>query len=223
MPVVTAFAFWNGCATYLNILWRRARTPRRRPRRDASYMLHNMICDLNVEEVTCMLHALTCLCASVVVRTRVFVTVPVSSVSARLYTLDSRERGSHLLSRNAKSTIDNAGTEAVAESARRGTRCFSKKMKRSVIPFGKILAIQYDSSCSSRVNQNQECWSQVGAMEERAHLLVLPIYCTKLVPSYSPDYHPSSALGFTKAEPREGGNQGRSTVKTVPSCSVLGL
>ena len=26
---------------------------------------------------------------------------------------------------------------------------------------------------------------------------------------YSPDYHPSSALGFTKAEPREGDNQGR--------------
>ena len=126
-------------------------------------MLHNMICDLNVEEVTCMLHALTCLCASVVVRTRVFVTVPVSSVSARLYTLDSRERGSHLLSRNAKSTIDNAGTEAVAESARRGTRCFSKKMKRSVIPFGKILAIQYDSSCSSRVIRIRS----VGARLER--------------------------------------------------------
>ena len=31
---------------------------------------------------------------------------------------------------------------------------------------------------------------------------------------YSPDYHPCSALGFTKAEPREGDNQGRT--KTAP-------
>jgi len=28
-------------------------------------------------------------------------------------------------------------------------------------------------------------------------------------PRYSPGYHPCSALGFTKAEPREGDNQGR--------------
>ena len=39
----------------------------------------------------------------------------------------------------------------------------------------------------------------------------------RLVDYYSPGYHPCSALGFTKAEPREGDNQGR----IVDYCSLL--
>ena len=62
-------------------------------------------------------------------------------------------------------------------------------------------------------------------------LLYMPIVVTSMVcwrcaawprlDIYSPGYHPCSALGFTKAEPREGGdnhedNQGRNNQGRIP-------